>query len=147
MEGEQKPIIVVDESRLDLVLHLVGLAAELRAVVRDFNRLASLICTFKGNLAGLGLPLPLVRSFEESGDINTPGVADRFDLVIGIETVGLGDLFNDWVALLRPGICRKEKHCEDQSTDDRYTVRICHTSLLDELKEYVRDDGVRFKDT
>ncbi len=64
MEGEQKPVIIVDERRLDFVLHLVGLAGELRAVVRNLHRLAVFVRTLIGDFAGLGLPLPLVRRLE-----------------------------------------------------------------------------------
>src|SRR5205814_8123939 len=39
MEGEQKPVIIVDESRLDFILDVVWLAAELGAHVTDLNRL------------------------------------------------------------------------------------------------------------
>ncbi len=39
MEREQKPVIIVDESGFDFVLHLVRLAAELRAVIGDLNLL------------------------------------------------------------------------------------------------------------
>ena len=68
MERKQKPVIVVDERRLDLVLDLVGLAIELRAHVTHLDRLAFFIRALVRNLTGLRLPLPFVGNFEESGD-------------------------------------------------------------------------------
>src|ERR1700757_1785181 len=101
MEGEEKPIVIVDESRIDFIFHGVGLAPELGAYVGNLDRFALFILPLVGNLVGLGLPLPRVSKFEYSGDFPIPGVADRFDLPKRIETIGLGDLFENWRALLR----------------------------------------------
>src|SRR5215471_11268669 len=109
MEWKYKPIIVVDESRLNLILHLVGLAVELRAVVADFDQFAVLIGSFKGNFASLWLPLPFVCGFKQSGDVYAPCVTNRFDLVIRIEAVGFGDLFDNRVSLLRRGKRRENQ--------------------------------------
>src|SRR3989440_2050973 len=81
MEGEQKPIVIVDESRINFVFHRVGLAAEVGAHVASLDRLTVLILPLVGNLVGLGLPLPCVSKFEQSGDLPVPGVADRLDLI------------------------------------------------------------------
>ena len=112
MEGEQKPIIIVDESRLDFIFHIVGLAAELGACVGNLDRLAVFIRSFKGDFAGLGLPLPDVRKLEESGDFPVPGVADRIDLPKRIETISLGDLFENWRARLRPEVAASDQSGE-----------------------------------
>ena len=110
MEREQKPIIIVDESGLDLVLHEVGLAAQLRGHIGYFDRLAVFVRTRVGDFAGLGLPLPLVSNFEEPGYFPVPGVADRLDLVPRIETVGFSDLLENWRTLLCPGLWSKDQH-------------------------------------
>ena len=81
VKREQKPVIVIDEGRLDFVFHLVGLAAKLRAVVRNLHRLAVFVRTLVGDFAGLGLPLPLVSDFEQARYFAIPRVADRFDLI------------------------------------------------------------------
>src|SRR5438132_1031378 len=65
MEGEQKPIVIVDETRIDFVLDGVGLAAKLRANVCSLYGLAVLILSFIGDLPGLGLPDP------RTGDIRS----------------------------------------------------------------------------
>src|SRR5262249_23599190 len=142
MERKQKPIIIVDESRFHFVFHRVGLAVELRAVICDFNGLAFFIVSFVGNLAGLRLPLPRVRKFEYSGNFPVPGIANRLNLIPRIDTVGRGNLFENWRALLCPGVCSKEKHCETQKVDHRYTVRIDHGLPLDEI-ERIRSEMMR----
>ena len=80
----------------------VGLGAGVGAHVGNFDRLAVFIRAFKGNLAGLGLPLPLVSSFEESGNFSIPGVADGLNFIPRIDTEGLGDLIENWRALSAP---------------------------------------------
>src|ERR1700675_2092703 len=126
MEGEQKPIVIVDESRLNFVFHGVGLAAELGAHVGNLHRLAVFVLSLIGDLAGFWLPLPRVSKFEESGDFPVPGVTDSLDLPIRIETIGFGDLLENWRPGLRPGGCsknNKDQHHESH-TDHRYTARI-----------------------
>src|ERR1700730_3968735 len=130
MQGKQERIVIVDESRRNLLLHVGRLAVELRLKIGRLYRVAVLILSLVGNLAGLGLPLPHVRSLEESGDFPVPGIADRLDLPIRIETVGFGDLFENWRALLRPGVGSKDQHSESQKTNHRTTARFCHRSPL-----------------
>src|SRR5947209_17517769 len=103
MERKDQPIVIVDESRFDFVLHAVGLAAELRLDVTDLDRLTIFILSFIRDIAALGFPLPLVSKFEDSRNFPIPRVTNRFNLPIRIETVCLGDLFKNWRALLRPG--------------------------------------------
>ena len=110
MQREQKPIIIVHERRFDFVLHLVRLAAELRAVVSHLNRLPVLILPFVRDLAALRLPLPHVTDFKQSGNFPVPGVADRFNLAIRIEAIRFGDLVENWRALLRPGSSSQDQH-------------------------------------
>src|SRR5207247_10176657 len=81
MEGEQEPIIIIDESRFDFVLHGVGLAVELGAHVSDLDRLSLFILPLVGDLAGLRLPLPRMRNLEKSRDFPIPGVADRLNFI------------------------------------------------------------------
>src|SRR5205823_7970246 len=59
------------------------------------------VLSFIRDLAALGFPLPLVSKFEDSGNFPIPRVTNRFNLSIRIETVCLGDLFENWRALLR----------------------------------------------
>ena len=63
MERENQPIVVVDESRLDFVFDRVRLI-RIKAHVADFDWLALFIFSFIGDLVGLRLPLPDVRSFK-----------------------------------------------------------------------------------
>src|SRR5260370_34777264 len=93
----------VDESWLNLLLHIGRLAIELRLKIGRLHRVAILILSFVGNLASLGLPLPHVSSFEESGDFRIPGVADCFNLPVRIHAIGLGNLFENRRAILCPG--------------------------------------------
>src|SRR5580700_1536376 len=126
MEREQKPIVIIDESGFDFVLHLVGLATELRAVVRNLDRLAVFIRTLEGDFAGLGLPLPLVSQFDYSGDIQVPVVADRFDLIPGIDPIGLSYLLENWRTLLPPGVRSKNQHSAKQKTHRGETPDVSH---------------------
>src|SRR5436309_15031894 len=49
MKGEEQPILIVDEGRVDFVLHDGRLAAELRAQVRKLHRLARLVFPLVGD--------------------------------------------------------------------------------------------------
>src|SRR5262249_2871984 len=126
MEGKDEPIVIVDKRRFDFVLHRVWLGVELRAVVGDLDRLALFVRTFEGYFAGFRFPLPFVRRFKQSGNVYAPCVADSFNGVIRIEAICLGYLFDDWIALLRPGICSKHQYPESHKTDDGYTDQILH---------------------
>src|SRR5207237_4498178 len=109
---------VVDERRFDFVLHLVRLAAELRAVVSHLNRLPVLILPFVRDLAALRLPLPHVTDFKQSGNFPVPGVADRFYLSVRIKAICFCDIFNNWVALLRTGCSSMDQSPISHKTDD-----------------------------
>src|SRR5207302_9699157 len=61
MEWENKPIIVVDERRLNFVFHVGRRAADLRPDIANPHRLAVLIFTLVSDLAGLRLPSPSSR--------------------------------------------------------------------------------------
>src|SRR5664280_1996509 len=128
MEREHQPIIIVDETRIDVVLHVRRLAAELRAQIRNLHRLAVLIFSLVGDLAGLGFPDPCSRDID-AWKLCAPGIADRFDLPKRIETIDLGKLLDNWRTRLRPGSCSKDQHPKSQqSPDRRNTARICHGS-------------------
>jgi hypothetical protein len=79
MEGEDQPILIVDEARIDFIFHVVRLAAELRTYVRNLHRVASLIFSFVSDTVGFGLPDPAPREFE-SRTVYAEGVADRINL-------------------------------------------------------------------
>src|SRR5207237_5532194 len=68
LQGEQKRVVVVDETRVDIICHVFGLAAQLGALVGNFDRLAVFILRFIGDLGGLRLPFPC------AGYINFGGV-------------------------------------------------------------------------
>src|SRR5580704_328490 len=102
MEGEHKPVITVDEFRVDFVFHVVGLAAELRAHITDL--LESIEWSPERDLAGLGLPLPRLGDIH-SRELYVKGITDRFDLPQRVETIRFGDLFENWRAGQRSGSC------------------------------------------
>src|SRR5581483_109719 len=125
MQGEQKPVVVVDESRFDFILDVVWLAAELGAHVTDLDRLAVFILPLEGDLAGLGLPFPRVRQFEDSGNLPIPRVADGINLAIRIQAIGLGNLFENRRALLRPGHSSKDQYHKTRKTN-QLCADMCH---------------------
>ena len=103
MEGEDRPILIVDETRLDLRLNILGLAAELIAVVRDLHGLAAFVLALIDDLAGLGFPRPGAGEFEYARDFAAPGVADRLNLAPRINAIRFSNLFSDRRRRLRPG--------------------------------------------
>ena len=58
MEREERPIIVVYEKPVNFVLHDGRIGGELGLNKGNFHRLAVLIHSLVGDLAGLGLPNP-----------------------------------------------------------------------------------------
>ena len=98
MQSEEQPVLIVDETRVDVLLHIGGLAVQLRANVSRLDRLAVLVFSFIRDLPGLGLPLP--RAGEtHSGKLGVEGVAERIDLVERVEAIGLGNLCGNGRAL------------------------------------------------
>ncbi len=63
MEGEKKPVIVVDETRIDFVLDHFGSAVNLGALVGNLRRFAILIFPLVSDCVGLRVPLPRARNF------------------------------------------------------------------------------------
>src|SRR5882762_7417993 len=124
MEGEQKPIVIVDESGIDFVFYGVGLAAELGAQVGSLDRLTVLVLSLVGDFVGLGLPLPRTGD-TYSGELRVPRITDRFNLPERIKAIGLGNLFGiglgslfgDGRAFLRAGVRSKEEHPKNQETE------------------------------
>ena len=108
MERKDQPIVIVDESRFDFVLHAVWLAAELRLDVSGLDRLTVFVFPLVRDFISLRLPLPVVTEFEDSGDFTIPGVADSLDLSKRVETVRFSDLLENRRALLRPQVRSKE---------------------------------------
>src|SRR6202040_2311577 len=125
MQGKQKPIVIVIETRIDIILHIVRLAAELGAQVRSLDRLAVFILPLIGDLIRLRLPNPRTGDIH-SGELCVPGIADRFNLPKRIDTISLGNLFNNWRTALSPGGCSEEQHSDSYATDHPYVARIYH---------------------
>src|SRR5262249_25786178 len=102
MEGEDQPILIVDEGRIDFFLHVFRLAAELRTYVRGLHRIACLIFSFVADSVGFGLPDPAPRGLKfECGKVYVEGVADRLNLPPRIETISLRDFFRGRLTSLR----------------------------------------------
>src|SRR5262249_33251287 len=116
MEGEDDPIVVVDEGRLDHVLHGVGFLVELPPKVRGLQWVAVLVFAVEGDLVLLGLPDPGTGDVL-SGQLEAERVANRLDLLERIQTIGLGELFGDGWARLRPGSSREAGHSKSEQDD------------------------------
>ena len=126
MEREERPIIVVDEGRLNVIFHVGGRAVQLRAKVCYLHRLAVFIFRFIGHLPGLGLPLPGTTEIQFQGrELQVERIADRFNLPIRIKPIGLGKLFDNGWARLCPGSARQQHH-QKQATDRHGTAQLCH---------------------
>ena len=134
MEGEDRPILIVDETRLDFGLNILGLAAELIAVVRDFHGLAVFVLPLVGDLAGLGFPRPGAGKFKYAGDFAAPCVADRLNPAPRINAIRFCNLLSDGRRRLGPRVCSNEKHCKNQNMDDLCTVSVFHKWLLEETE-------------
>src|SRR5215470_8930020 len=101
MEGKEQPILIVVETWIDFFLHVVRLAAELRAHVSNLHRIARLVFSLIGDPVGFGLPDPALRDFE-SGQIYVEGGANRINLPERVEAIGLSNFFGGWRTFLRP---------------------------------------------
>ena len=108
MKGKEQPVLIIDKIRVNFVLYVSGLIAELRTQIRNFYRLARLILALVGDLVGLGLPDPRSRNIG-AWKLYIEGLADRFDFSKRLDPVGFGELFTDWRRLLCPGGRRKEQ--------------------------------------
>src|SRR6202051_4394490 len=88
MEREERPIIVVDESRLDFIFHVGRRGVELRAEIGNLDRLAVLVFSFVGDFSGLGLPLPGQREGQlESRGLDVEGGAGCINLPARIKAI------------------------------------------------------------
>ena len=127
MEREQKPVLIVEETGIDFVLHDRALACKLRTRVRDLDGVTGLVLPLVRDLVRLGLPDPRTGEFQlQRGQIDVERVADRVDLTKRVETIGLGNLVGDGRALLRRHRCRRTKHSDQQNTDHRNAARFRH---------------------
>src|SRR5258708_12973791 len=116
MKREDQPILIVDETRIDIFLDVVRLAAELRTYVCNLHRIACLVFPLIGDAVGFGLPGPRPGEFE-SGNVYVEGVADRLDLSPRIDTIRLRDFFADSLPPPRPRTRRTDPHPESQKID------------------------------
>src|ERR1700722_15361380 len=101
MEWKPQPILIVVETRIDFILHVVRLAAELRTHVGNLYWIAVLVFSLIGDPVGFGLPDPALSDFE-SGKIYVEGGADRVNLPERVDAISLCNFFGGWRALLRP---------------------------------------------
>ena len=108
-----QPIIVVLEARVDVGLHVSGLTVELAPQIGDLHRLAVLVFALIGDLAGLGLPGPSARDID-ARELRVPGIAYGVDLGERLEAVRVGQLFDDWRALLRLRTYSKNHYPKDR---------------------------------
>ena len=80
MQHEEQHIIIVAKSRIDFILHEVGLAAELRAQIRHLHRRAVFIFACVGNQVRLGFPFPAANKVQpgefEKDDVCFVPIAD-----------------------------------------------------------------------
>src|SRR6185369_10919952 len=93
MEWKQKPVVIVDERRIDFVLHIIRLAVKLRTKIGRLYGFTVLIFSFIGDLILFGLPAPLARNIH-SRELCVPCIADCFDLSELIKPIGSGNLFD-----------------------------------------------------
>src|SRR2546421_3325440 len=127
MEREQKPVLIVEETRIYFFLHDRALTCKLRARVRDLDGIASLVLALVRHLVRLRLPDPRAGDLQlQGGQIDVARVANRVDLTKRVETIGLGNLVGDRRALLRRHGCRQTKHSDQQNTDHRNAARSRH---------------------
>src|SRR5262245_25726494 len=93
MEGEQQPVVIVDESRINFVLHIVRLAGYLSAEICSLYWLTVFVFSFKRDFVGLGLPDPNARDIH-AWEGCVPRIADGFNLPERIKAVGLRNLID-----------------------------------------------------
>src|SRR5262249_29568775 len=127
VEGEDEPIIVVDERWLNFVLHVGRRAIDLRTLVANLDRLSFLIFSLKGDLTGLGLPGPGAGKIElRAGKVDVKGIADGVNLSPRTTPVGLGELLdNRWTGLCL-GRAGQETHRQKEPKDGRGPGRVLH---------------------
>src|SRR6516165_10859256 len=75
MKGQQQPILVIEEVRIDVLRH----AGRLRAMVGDLHRFAVLVFPLIGDRVGLRVPFPASGNVDV-GTFHIEGVADSLDL-------------------------------------------------------------------
>ena len=75
MKGQQQPILVVEEVRIDVLRH----AGRLRALVSDLQRFAVLVLPLIGDGVGLRVPFPAAENVD-AGTFHIEGVANSLNL-------------------------------------------------------------------
>src|ERR1044072_7353987 len=128
MERKQQPVVIVDERRIDFVLHIVRLAAQLRTQIGDLYGLTVLVFSVIGDLILLWLPNPGMRDIHP-GKLCVPRIANRLDLPKLIKPIGSGNLCDvegrsrrslfgsRWWLFLRTGGERKNNRKKNQQSD------------------------------
>src|SRR4051812_37885188 len=79
MEGKQKPIVVVDETWINFLLHRLRLAGEIGSDIGNLDWLAFFVLSLKGHFICLGFPRPSARDIH-SWKLRSPCVTDRVNL-------------------------------------------------------------------
>src|SRR5205814_375068 len=131
VEREDQPILIIDECRIDFVLYGIALAAELRTLIGSLHRFAFLVFPLVRNRIGLRVPFPRARKFD-AGKFRVEGVADPLDFPKRVKAVGLGHLFGNRWALLRPRRRGEDQqqHAEGGKADHIQPAQICHERPL-----------------
>src|SRR5215467_2491007 len=75
MKGQQQPILVIEEIRIDVLRH----ARRLRTMVGDLHQFAVLVFPLIGNRVGLRVPFPAAGNVDV-GTFHIEGVANSLDL-------------------------------------------------------------------
>src|SRR5262249_38005551 len=126
VEGEQEPVLIVEEAGIDDFLHERVLTGELGADVGDLDVLARLVLPLEGDLVLLRLPDPGAVQPQLRPSVEGERVADRVPLGERAESIGLCDLVGNRWALL----CRyrrgENQHTDRHQADQRNATRLRH---------------------
>ena len=130
VEGEQQPVLIVEEAGIDHLLHEGVLARELGADVGDLHVLPGLVLPLEGDPVLLRLPDPGAMQPELGSAIEGERVPDGVDLSEGAEPIGLCHLVCDGRALLRRRAGGENQQPDRQNADQGNATRRVHRCLL-----------------
>src|SRR5262249_22924876 len=125
MQGEQEGVRIIDERRLDDGLDDLVLARKLRARVRDLDGFAAFVPSLVRDPVSPRLPDPRTMNFDLP-PFEGERVAEGVDLTPRVEAIGLGNLLDDCLPLLRRRVRGATENSEQQSTDQGSAIRSCH---------------------